>query len=173
MVNIIVTIDNAVQRDETYCLIFTDNEIYQFLTMDRKEKLSDVWHADMNNPERMAPVVGYVSNVKVMQEDNKNISIENAKRAKEIEDNLEEKINEIPPKYTVIPYSNVDKAEFNGGTVVSIPHIILHVNGKKLKFHLVEYNFKGGSKLPDKDKTFSEYESAMKTAFGSKLEVKN
>jgi len=107
----------------------------------------------------------------VNRKEKENLSIENARRAKEIENKLEEKINEIPSKYIVIPYLNMDKAEFNGGNLFSRPNIIFHVNGKKIKFHLAGYNFGGRGKLPDK--IFSEYENILKMALGSKLEVKS
>ena len=171
MVKIIGSIDNAAHMNDTYYLIFTDNEMYQFLTMSAKERLSDMWHTTMSNPERMAPVVGNYSNYKVTQEETENIVMENAKRGKEIEDNLETKLSEVPPQYTVIPYSTVDKAELSGGTVVSLPEILLHANGKKLKFHLVRCNFHGRGKLTDE--IFSQYKETLTTAFGSKLKVKS
>ncbi|ARD85537.1 hypothetical protein FAD_1696 [Ferroplasma acidiphilum] len=171
MVKIIGSIDNAAHMNDTYYLIFTDNEMYQFLTMSAKERLSDMWHTTMGNPERMAPVVGNYSNYKVTQEEAENIVMENARRGKEIEDNLETKLSEVPPQYTVIPYSTVDKAELSGGTVVSLPEILLHANRKKLKFHLVRCNFHGRGKLTDE--IFSQYKETLTTAFGSKLKVKS
>ena len=83
MVKIIGSIDNAAHMNDTYYLIFTDNEMYQFLTMSAKERLSDMWHTTMSNPERMAPVVGNYSNYKVTQEETENIHIRRSKETVE------------------------------------------------------------------------------------------
>jgi len=58
----------------------------------------------MGNPDRMMPVGGAISNYKVTQEESASLVQENIQRGKEIEDNLESKISEIPSKYTVIPF---------------------------------------------------------------------
>ena len=55
MPQIIGSIDNAVpvHSHETYYLIFTDIEIYQFMTMNSREKRYDLYHAQMSNPNLM------------------------------------------------------------------------------------------------------------------------
>ncbi|QRF76539.1 hypothetical protein Thermo_02065 [Thermoplasmatales archaeon] len=171
MVTVIGSIDNAASLDTTYHLIFTDNELYQFLVMKARERISEEWKAQMNNPDRMIPIAGYVSSYKVTQEETEQIVQQNILKGKEIEDNLETKIREVPPQYRVIPFSTVEQVELSNGNGVSLPHLLLRVNGKKLKFHLISCNFRGRGKLSDE--IFSQYEGTLRTAFGSLLKVKN
>lgn len=171
MSKILGSIDNARKGHPTYHLIFTDSELYQFLVMKGKERILDVWKAQMSNPNRMIPVEGYVSNYKVTQEEIEQIAQQNVMKGKEIEDNFEKKIKEVPPQYTVIPYSTIDQVELFSGDLFSLPHILLQAKGKKLKFNLVAYNFQGRGKLPDE--VFSRYETVLRTAFGDLLKVKN
>lgn len=170
MVNIIGSIDNAALRFTTYHLIFTDDGILQFLIMKGKERRSDLYHANMSNPERLIPVAGYVSNVRVTQEETAKMSQENLERGQEIEGNLESKLRENPPQYTTIPYSSIRQVELTNGSAVSLPHILLRVEGKKLKFRLIRNNFSGRGRLPDE--VFSNYENTLSTAFGTLLIVK-
>ena len=171
VVKVIGSIDNANIGNTAYHLIFTDSEVYQFLLMKGREKVSEVWKAEMGNPNRMVPIAGYVSNIKVLKQVSEEIVNQNITKGKEIEDNLETKIKEMPPQYTVIPLSTVSEVELTNGNVVSLPHLILHVNGRKLKFHLVRCNFSGRGKLSDE--IFSQYEGTLRTAFGSLLKVEN
>lgn len=170
MIRIVGSIDNAAKENETYHLIFTDSNLYQFLVMKLRERMSEEWKAGMSNPTRMVPVYDYVSNYKVTKEETEQIAQQNIVKGKEIEDNLETKIKEVPPQYTVIPYSAIKQVELSSGDAFSLPHILFHVNGKKLKFKLVAYNFQGRGKLPDE--VFSRYENVLKTAFGDLLKVK-
>ena len=167
MIKVIGAIDNASIFNTTYYLIFTDQEIYQFMTMEGREKRSDLLQQQLSNPTYMIPVTNY----KATQNEVIMLVMENIRRGKEIEENLESKIKDVPPNYTVIPYSTVEEAELSSGNLFSLPHLLLHVKGKKIKYHLVRENFKGRGKLADA--TFSEYEDILKTAFGSKLIIKN
>lgn len=171
MVKVIGSIDNASIWNTTYHLIFTDSELYQFLVMTGRERISENWKAEMSNPDRMIPIEGYVSNYKVTQEETELIAQQNIMKGQEIEDNLETKIKEEPSQYTVIPFSMVEEVELTNGNAVSLPHLQLRVKEKKLKFHLVRCNFRGRGKLTDE--IFSQYEGTLKTAFGSLLKVKN
>ena len=171
MIKVIGAIDNATVWNTTYHLIFTNEEIYQFLTMEGKEQRSDLIRTQISNPYRMIPLGGTVSNYKVTQEEVSWLIDENLRRGKEIEENLDSKIKEVPPKFTVIPYSSVDKVELTNGTPLSLPHLLLDSDGKKIKFHLVHNNFKGRGKL--NEDIFLSYENILKEAFGDKLNVKN
>ncbi len=170
MVNIIGSIDNAALRFTTYHLIFTDDAILQFPVMKNRERLSDISLARMSNPKRMIPVVGAVSDYRVTQEEMAHILQENLERGHEIERNLESKLRENPPQYTTIPYSSIRQVELTNGNAVSLPHILFRMEGKKLKFHLVGYNFSGRGRLPDE--VFSNYENTLSKAFGTLLIVK-
>ena len=167
MINVIGSIDNASIFNSTYYLIFTDQEIYQFMTMSARERRSDLLQRQLSNPTYMIPVTNY----KATQNEVSTLVMENIRRGKEIVENLESKIKGAPSNYTVIPYSTVEEAELSSGNLFSLPHLLLHLNGKKINFHLVHNNFKGRGKLADA--TFSEYENILRTAFGSKLIVKN
>lgn len=167
MIKVIGSIDNAAIFNTTYYLIFTNDEIYQFMTMSGKERRSDLLQQQLGNPTSMIPVTNY----RATQNEVTMLVMENIRRGQEIEDNLESKIKEVPPNYTVIPYSTVEEVELSAGNLFSLPHLLMHLNGNKIKYHLVRENFKGRGKLADK--TFSEYENILRTAFESKLTVKN
>ena len=104
MPQIIGSIDNAVHSNATYYLIFTENEIYQFLTMDSRERRSDLYHAQMGNPYVLLTGGGGPAGYKINQDEIASILQENLARGKEIEKNFESKINETPHSYEVIPY---------------------------------------------------------------------
>ncbi len=171
MITVIGSIDNASIWDTTYHLIFTKEEIYQFLVMDKKERFSDLYYSYMDNPLRMAPVEGEISSYKVNQDAVRNLVTENLERGKEIEANLESKLKEVPPKFTVIQCSSIDRVELTNGTPFSLPHLLMESKGEKIKFNLVHNNFKGRGKL--QDEVFLSYENILREIFGDKLTVKN
>ncbi len=173
MPQIIGSIDNAVpvHSHETYYLIFTDIEIYQFMTMNSREKRYDLYHAQMSNPNLMLTGGIGMTGYRLTQDEVATILQENIARGQEIEKNFESKIKETPHGYEVIPYSTVSQAELTNGTLVTLPHLLLHTEHKEIKFHLVHDNYKGRGRLSDE--TFSKYEEVLRNAFGSALLVKN
>lgn len=167
------SIDNAVpaHSHETYYLIFTDSEIYQFMTMDSRERRYDLYHAQMSNPYLMLTGGMGMTGYRLTQDEVAAILQENLARGKEIEKNFESKIKENPPSYEIIPYSTVSQAELTNGTLVTLPHLLLHTGDKEIKFHLVHDNYKGRGKLSEE--TFTKYKEVLKNAFGGALIVKN
>ena len=171
MIKVIGAIDNASLWNTTYHLIFTQEEIYQFLVMDKKERRSDLFYTSMENPTRLMPVAGEISNYKVTKDEVKSLIAENLKRGKEIEANLESKLKEVPPKFKAIQCSSIDKVELTNGNPFSLPELLLESKGEKIKFHLVHNNYQGRGKL--QDEIFSSYENILREIFCDKLKVKN
>ena len=170
MIKIIGSIDNAAIHNNIYYLTFADREIYQFLTMDSKERRKDLFQTQMANPDRMIPVEGTISNYNVTQEEVAELVDENLARGKEIEKNLETRLKETNPSYKIIPYSDVKDVELSNGDALALPHLLLQTNDEKIKYHLISGNFRGRGKLPDE--TFSKYENILMQAFGTLLKVK-
>ena len=106
MVNIIGSIDNAAIWNTTYHLILSDNEMYQFLVMTGKEKRSDLFMAQMANPNRLLPADGYISSYKTTKEEVEMLTFECISRGQEMEKNIDTYIHENPPKYSVIEYTD-------------------------------------------------------------------
>jgi hypothetical protein len=171
MAEIIGSIDNAVHQNKTYYLIFADNEMYQFMTMDSREKRSELYHAQISNPYLMLTGGGGLQGYKITQDTVASIIQENISKGQEIEKNFESKRSEIPPQYTLIPYSAINQVELTNGTLVTLPHVLFKMGEKNLKFHLVHDNYKGRGKLSDD--IFSKYEEVLRKAFESALIVKN
>ncbi len=172
MINILGSIDNAAIWDTQYYLIFTENEIFQFELMSGKEFRKDIFNKQMSNPYRMAPVAGQVSNYNITREDAEQIVNKNIATGKSIEQNLDSIISEDLPEYkfTPIRYNTIDKVELSNGTMIELPHLILHGKNEKIKFHLTRNNYQARGKLPDN--IFSSYEETLKKAFGDMVDVK-
>lgn len=170
MVRVKGAIDNAAIWNTSYHLVFSDSELYQFLTMDGKERRGDLYSASMSNPVRMVPVAGLYSSYNTMKGAVQEVVNENIKRGREIEANIEAHLKEEPPNYTIIRYDEVKKAELSRGSAVSLPHLLLQTKKEKLKFHLVHSNYQGKGALPDD--VFSSYENLLREAFQEKLTVK-
>ena len=171
MVNIIGSIDNAAIRNTTYHLIFSDNELYQFLVMTGKEKRSDLFMAQMANPNRLLPVEGAVSNYTTTKQEVEQLSIECISKGQEIEKNLDKYIHENPPKYSVIEYTDIKNVELTSGNAFSLPHVEFDTTKGEIKFHLVHSNFQGRGKLPDD--IFNGYLRTLKASLADKLVVKD
>lgn len=170
MVNIIGSIDNAAIWNTTYHLIFSDNEMYQFLVMTGKEKRSDLFQTQMDNPYRLIPVEGVASNYSVTKQEVEQLTLECLAKGQEIEKNIDKYIGESPPQYSVIEYMDIKSAELSSGTAFSLPHFEIETSKGRIKFHLVHNNFEGRGKLPDN--VFSGYSSTLEAALGDKLATK-
>ncbi len=170
MVSIVGSIDNAGIWNTQYHLIFTENEIFQCLVMTGKERVSDIYKAGMSNPKRMVPVAGQASNYSVTKQEIQMIVDENIRRGKNLETNLEEKIRENPSAFQRIPYENINGAELANGSPLSLPHLLLKVGHKSLKFHLLHNNYQGRGKLDEN--TFNAYRETLSKALGEKLVIK-
>lgn len=108
--------------------------------MDGREKRCDLFMAQMQTPTRLIPVEGAISNYSIAKEEIENIAIENLERGRGIQKNLEEKMREIPPSYTAIPYSSDSGLDLSNGNAINLPYII---------FHPVAYNFRRRERIPD------------------------
>jgi hypothetical protein len=170
MVKIIGSVDNAATVRGIYHLIFTDDGIYVFMTMSRRESMSKMWHAQMSNPARLVPVTGAASNYEVSKEETMLLITENLERGKEIEQNLETKLNENPDGYELIEYTSISSIELDAGNLLKTPELLIRAAGKRFKFHLTGYNFQGSGKLPEE--ILSGYENTLKMAVGDRLVVK-
>ena len=171
MPNIKGSIDNAAIWNTTYHLIFSDNEMYQFLVMTGKEKRSDLFMAQMANPNRLLPVEGAVSNYTTTKQEVEQLTFECISKGQEIEKNLDKYIHENPPKYSVIEYANIKCVELSSGNAFSLPHVEFETSNGKIKFHLVHSNYQGRGKLPED--IFNSYLSTLKLVLGDKLVVKD
>ena len=171
MVNVIGSIDNAAIWNMTYHLIFSDNEIYQFLVMTGKEKRSDLFMAQMANPNRLLPVDGYISSYKTTKEEVEMLTFECISRGHEMEKNIDKYTHENPPNYSVIEYADIKSVEMSPGNPFSLPHVEFETSNGKIKFHLVHRNYQGRGKLPDD--IFNSYLSTLKAALGDKLVIKD
>ena len=143
MREIIGSIDNANIGNTHYYLISSENEMYQFLTIEGKEVRSELFHAQMSNPDRMIPLEGTISDYMVAKDATKAVIQRSLKLGKDIEQNLDARLSETPPNYVGIPSSAVTGVELSKGNDFSLPHSIIRLNEKKLKFHLVRCNFSG------------------------------
>lgn len=170
MTRIIGSIDNAYIYNTAYHLVFSDNQLYVFMTMPGKETRHDMRVASMSNPTRMVPIVNNYSDYRTMKNEVMLLSSENMRRGKEIEEHLDEKLGEEPRSYETIEYATVTSAELSAGTVFSLPHVIIEYGKSKKKFRLNQRNYQGRGKLPDE--VFAEYERVLKEALGDRLLVK-
>ena len=171
IVNIIGSIDNAAIWNTTYHLIFSDNEMYQFLVMTGKEKRSDLFQSQMANPSRLIPVEGVVSNYTTTKQEVEQLTFECISKGEEIEKNIDKHIHENPPEYSVIEYTDIKSVELASGNAFSLPHVEFETAKGKMKFHLVHSNYEGRGKLPDD--IFNSYLSTLKAALGDRLVVKD
>ena len=170
MVSVIGSIDNAGIWNTQYHLIFTHNELLQFKVMSGKERVSEIYKANMENPTRMVPVAGRISEYSTTKQEVERIVSENIKRGKEIEENLEEKLNEKPSNFTKISYDSIDSAELANGTSMTLPHLVIKIGHKSIKFHLLHNNYQGRGKLDLE--TFRHYRSILETSLAEKMRVK-
>ena len=111
--------------------------------LEGKEVRSELFHAQMSNPDRMIPLEGTISNYTVAKDATKAVIQRSLKLGKDIEQNLDARLSETPPNYVGIPSSAVTGVELSKGNDFSLPHSIIRLNEKKLKFHLVRCNFSG------------------------------
>lgn len=170
MATITGSIDNAGIWNSNYHLVFTEHELIQFVVMTGRERVSDIYHADMANPSRMVPVAGAVSNYSTTRNEIQAIVAENVRRGKEIEENLDEKMKGDPSSFTRIPYENIDSVEISNGSALALPHLIIKTGRRSVKFHLLHNNYQGRGRLDGE--TFSSYRNTLERVFGEKLNVK-
>ena len=171
MVNIIGSIDNAAILNTTYHLIFSDNEIYQFLVMTGKEKRSDLFMSQMANPNRLLPADGFISSYKTTKEEVEMLTYECISRGQEIEKNIDKYLQDEPPKYSVIEYPEIKSVELYSGNAFSLPHVEFETSNGKIKFHLVHSNYQGRGKLPED--IFNGYLRTLKASLDDKLVIKD
>lgn len=171
MTTVIGAIDNAGIWKTSYHLVFTNNEVLQFLVMKGREKFMGIYKADMSNPSRMVPVAGAISGYSTTRAEVQMIVGENIRRGKEIEASLDERMKNDPASFTRINYESIESAELSNGTMLSLPHLLLRTGGKNLKFNLLHSNYQGRGKLDEA--TFSSYMITLQKALGHKLTVKS
>ena len=171
MTSIIGSIDNAAILNTQYYLIFTESEVLQFEMMSGKERRRDIYTTQMSNSLRMVPVAGEITTYNVTKEELIKLVDDNISRGKEIEQNIENILKEQPPKFVSLPYGDIHRVELSNGTPFTLPHLIMDLKLKKLKFHLVRKCYEGRGKLPDE--VFNSYESTLKEAFGDIVSVKD
>lgn len=170
MVSIIGSVDNAGIWNTRYHLVFTHNEILQFEVMSGRERVSDIYKANMENPTRMVPVAGKIAEYSTTKQEVEQLVSENIRRGKEIEINIEKKLEEKPSTFKRIPYDSIESVELTNGTSITLPHLAIKVGRKPIKFHLLHNNYQGRGKL-DRE-TFQEYRKILDAAFAEKLNVK-
>ncbi len=162
--NIVGTICNATIFDSMYYIIFTEDKVLQFNTIERRDlELKEY----LSNTPGLAPlsVGAFPFNSYMPQPDSEYVISENMLKGEEIKKNIDELIKE-KSKFKEIPYSSIKYIKLVYGGKLRLPKLIICMNDKKVKFCLIH---SGSGKY---DEILLKYKNMLNQLFKDKFVIK-
>ncbi len=172
--NIIGSIDNAWQKSKitnVHHLIFTENEMFIFDVLNKRDIRSEVLEYLRSDPLTMAPIgaVQSYEDLRASKAIHMQIISEAISAGKDVEKNFEEQISKKPPNYREIKYDDISRVILKQGRHLELPSLTFNTAKGKEEFKLMHNNYEKTSKLDQQ--TFTNYRSTLERALQSKLSV--
>lgn len=170
MTRLVGSIDNAFHNKEMYHLVFLTNSVIAFPLMTKKELTHEIMDEAKSLPHHANPLLMGSASVdlsKRMANARIDAISKNVSRGKEIEANIDSKLNELPRTFTEIDYSNIVSVEISKGGLFRQPHLVFNLRSEKLAYDLTPRNSGPDGKLDDD--LYSGYVGVLNEALPGRL----